>query len=233
MLFALQLTKRELVEWCRVVYRFYRFPRFLLADMAFTLLYFFCNPYRLCGNYFRRRGVKDQFYGETPVTTWDIMARQLSLTAADTLVDLGCGRGRGVLFLGAVWRCRVIGVDCIETFVFCARKIGRWCRIDQAQWWHGDLMDADLSEATVVYLFGTTLPDAVIRQWVEKLEALRDGARVITVSYSLLEYGGEHCLDLQDTWKLPYAWGEAEVFVHIRRPRADTDDCRTDDCGND
>ncbi len=77
--------------------QFYQDPHYKALDQA---LLKGPNPYR----------VKEAFpYGETPLCSLKKIADRCGLKASDKVVDLGCGRGRGVFFLAQHYGCEVVG----------------------------------------------------------------------------------------------------------------------------
>src|SRR4051812_11578682 len=87
---------REVIESVKIAKRYYRNRLFFRADIALKLLYFFHNPFSISKRFLQERGEKEVYaYGETPLTSWEIIARESGITAEDTVYELGSGRGRG------------------------------------------------------------------------------------------------------------------------------------------
>ena len=181
------------------------------------ILYFFSNPYRLCRRYFNQRAQEGQIYGETPLTTYVQVIQELSLSASSKVVDLGCGRGRLVFWGSCFTSAKMVGVDCVPAFITRAKWISRLVNLSRIEWQCADILEADLTQATHVYLFGTTLEDSTITDWLVKLRELPPGVQVITVSYSLLEYEGATDFELIKEKEMDFAWGKSSVFFHKRK----------------
>ncbi|MCB1119201.1 MAG: hypothetical protein KDK65_04500, partial [Chlamydiia bacterium] len=77
-----------------------------------------------------------------------------------------------------------------------------------------DMLAADLSKATVIYLFGTCLTDGAILTLIDHFSRLSKDIRIITVSFSLLDYVPEAPFELIDHFEAPFLFGESEVFIH-------------------
>ncbi len=140
-------------------------------------------------------------YGETPFSTLYQIAKAIDLKPTDHFFDLGCGRGRGVFFLSHFFGCRATGIDLTSSFITRAKKLAH----NKVAFHCQDFLKTELSEATCIYLYGTTYPDSM-------LHALRDRlptkGRVITVSAPL------QGLSVTKTLTLSYPWGRGEVFIH-------------------
>lgn len=98
--------------------------------------------------------------GFYPSGEWDIARLdELPLTAESLVVDLGCGDGRVLAEIKRIFGCRVRGYELIPEIVAKAREaIGADNVVE------GNMWEADLSEADLVYVF-----------WDDRLmEALRD-----------------------------------------------------------
>ena len=79
-----------------------------------------------------------------------------------------------------------------------------------------DYCQTSLAEASIIYLYGSNLDDQIITELAERLALLPLGVKVITVSYSLQPYLQQLAFILTDQFTVPFAWGEAEVFIQVR-----------------
>ena len=73
---------------------------------------------------------------------------------------------------------------------------------------HGDFLKADLSDATVLYLYGTCLPEDTITSLCKKIPK---GCKTISVSFPLSDY--DNRFQLLKTIPAVYPWGETEVYI--------------------
>ena len=177
-------------------------------DLAFS--YLLLNPYEISKNFLRKRGEMDiHQYGETPLLTMDLIARNANLSSKDHLYELGSGRGRTSFFLNYFYGCKVTGIEWIERFVEKGNKIAKKHCLEVV-FQKANFLHSDLSLATVIYLYGTMLPDSIIFQLCKKI---RKGTKVISVSYPLSDYDSKFEVIAQFTARFP--WGEGEVYVNI------------------
>ncbi len=181
---------KKLVELLRVAFCYYwRRPRFFFEDLKLYCRYLFLNPYRLTSG-----------YGETPLTALDEIARQCLIKPTDTLIELGSGTGRTALWLHHFIGCKTIGIETNATFIKKAPSGPTFLR----QHW----LEADLSDATYIYLYGTGMDDPEIDALTRRLQkTLREGALVITTSYPLEGF------EQVKHFPINYTWGTATVYL--------------------
>jgi hypothetical protein len=69
------------------------------------------------------------------------LAKEISLSRDDHVLDIACGRGTSALMLAQVFKCRVTGIDTSATTIEHARREARRYRLDS-------LVDFDQGDAT-------------------------------------------------------------------------------------
>jgi protein-L-isoaspartate O-methyltransferase len=113
-------------------------------------------------------------------TPHDVVAKMLALAAVtrdDVVYDLGCGDGRIVVAAAKAHGCRAVGVEIDKELVARARDRVKKARVEKlVTVRHGDLFEADFSDATVVTLFVSA---AMARKLTPSLEKLKPGSRVV------------------------------------------------------
>lgn len=205
---------RQLKEERKVRKCFYSHDSFRQCDRLLHAAYLFNNPYHISKTFLMQKGEKDiHLYGETPLTGLFQIAKKCGLKSEDYFIELGCGRGRGVFFLSHLFNCRAKGIEWIPEFVEKACAIAQHSSDENVSFSCEDMYEADLSEATIVYLYGTCLDEFSIRKIVKCLKKTSPGTKIITVSYSLTEYSDD--FSLQDRFTISYPWGEADIYLHI------------------
>lgn len=205
----LQVKRDQFREEREVKRRFYSNAPFRKTDRALKRAYLFSNPYRTSRCFLQKKGAADiHQYGETPLTSLALIAEECGIAPQDHLFELGCGRGRGVFFLSHIYGCKATGIEWISQFVDKAKKVSS-ARVSFIQ---GDMTKADLSDASIIYLYGTCLENEVIYQLIGSFKKLKKGSKIITVSYSLLDYS-EDGFSLKKTFPVTFPWGETEVYL--------------------
>ena len=214
----LAVKGRNLVEYLRVLYRYYRKIPFAKIDGSLVLMYLFDNPFSISRRYFLHRTHSEEFtYGETPLTTFEKIAKEARITAHDTIYELGCGRGRICFWLKSFLGCKVVGVEIIPDFIVRAQRIQRKLGIKDIEFRTEDFLKTDFKNASVIYLYGTCLEDETIRQLIKQFKKLAPGTRIITVSYALSDYTDEPLFETMKRFPARFTWGEGDVYIQIKK----------------
>jgi cyclopropane fatty-acyl-phospholipid synthase-like methyltransferase len=130
----------------------------------------------------------DAPYVPTPQNVVEAMLDLAGVSAADIVYDLGSGDGRIPITAAAKYGARGVGIE-IDMFhlrdaLDNAAKAGV---NDRVRFVHGDLFEANISEATVVMFF--LLPHLNERLLPKLRSELRPGTRVVS-----------HAFDFGDRW---------------------------------
>jgi SAM-dependent methyltransferase len=154
--------------------------------------------------------IKEAFpYGETPLCSLKKIADRFGLKSSDKVVDLGCGRGRGVFFLAQHYGCEVAGIDMIRPFIERADHLAKECQGLKVSFSCGDMRQFDFSQSTFVFFYGTTFSDEFVDELKIAMKALPKGCKIVTVSYPL------EGLNVVDQFIVSFPWGSSEVYLHL------------------
>jgi SAM-dependent methyltransferase len=205
----------DIIEFVTTVVRYYPNAQFRRADLRCMSAYLMRSPYRICQRYLRDfpDNKVQKIYGETFFTTLDTIARAVGLSEKDVIYDLGCGRGRGVFWFNAMYKCRAIGVEIYPVFVTEARRIKKKVGIDGVEFICANLMDLDYDDATVIYFYGTAFNDEAIAAVVDRFRKLKRGTRIVSVSYALTAYTKAPLFELEQKIRGKFLWGETNIFI--------------------
>jgi hypothetical protein len=191
-----------------------RFPAFLPFELALDQAYRFHNPFHICKKHLKQKGEQcPDAYGETPLPVLAKIAEECGLSSKDVLFELGCGRGRGAMFLSHLIGCHVVGIDWIPFFIQKAQTITAsiFPRLF-TDFRCVEMQFADLSGATVIFLYGTCLSDEIINTLTARFERLPPQVKIITVSYPLSDYNLRFKVLKQFSALFP--WGEGEIYIN-------------------
>lgn len=214
----LAVKKRNFFEYLRILYRYYRNLSFAKIDSSLVLMYLFDNPFSISRRYLMHLSKKNEFiYGETPLTSFETIAKEARATPQDTVYDLGCGRGRICFWLRSFIGCQVVGVELVPEFMTRAKRIQRKMKIEGIEFRTDDFLKTDLKNATLIYLYGTCLEDETIHQLIERFKKLPSGTRIITVSYSLSDYTDEPIFEIMKRFPVRFTWGEGDIFIQVKK----------------
>ena len=194
---------------------YYRDKNFSKIDRMLLQQYIFKNPYTISKNYLKNQGQKEiDIYGETPLMTYETIANKVKLKPTDTFLELGSGRGRGAFFIHYFFKCAVIGIEQIPDFVTASNAISK--RYDQRDihFICKDIFQATLPRATVIYLYGTGLPDHQIILLAKRLTIYPKGTKIISISYPLTDYD-ETNYQIEYTFPVSFPWGQTKAYVQV------------------
>lgn len=212
----LTVSIKNTLEFFKVAFRYYCSLSFLKADLALRLTYLFDNPYKISKRFLKKKGAEDVYaYGETPLTSMELIAKECGFTKKDCIFELGSGRGRTCFWLHSFIGCSVVGIEYVPEFVERANKIKGYLGIKNIDFRLEDMAKANLSGATACYLYGTCLDEETINTLARHFAKLPAGTKIITVSYPLTDYPKGYSFEVMKRFSVPYTWGDADVFLQV------------------
>lgn len=210
----------EAIEQIRILSFYWKSPQFRKIDQAFRWSYCFENYFRISKNYWIDQGEKEvDIYGETPLTTLNSILAKANITKEDKFFDLGCGRGRTLFFVSEYLGADATGIEVIPYFVEKGNALSQKFDLAHVHFIQGDYLDADLSSATVVYLFALFLTEEEELRLIKALSRMPKGARLLTVSFPVEEIDKGGHFDRSANWEEPFNWGSSEVFLQYRNEK--------------
>lgn len=207
---------RNAIEFSKVLVRYYPNAKFRKLDLSLLSKYFFKSPFSISKEFLMERGEEDIYvYGETPLTTLDEIAKTCQLSANDTVFELGCGRGRTCFWLSTFVHCKVVGIEYIPDFIDKANAVKKKYALAGVEFRQQDILKADLTGATVIYLYGTCYDQSFIEKLIKRFSKLPAGTKIITVSYTLNDYSPRPLFETVKKIPCSYTWGKADVYLQI------------------
>jgi SAM-dependent methyltransferase len=217
-LLNLKFKAGNFLEYLRVVINYYSHPAFAKIDAYLVFSYLLNNPFAISKRFLLTRNEPDIYtYGETSLTSLDDIAKECRLSAKDVVFELGCGRGRTCFWLNQFIGCSVVGIDYVPEFIKRAHEVKVKFNLPGVHFRLQDLLQTDLSGATVIYLYGTCFSETFIQTLVRHFTSLPRGTKIITVSYSLAEYAKEPLFEVLKRFPVRFAWGVADVYLQVKR----------------
>ncbi|HEY4831907.1 MAG TPA: methyltransferase domain-containing protein [Waddliaceae bacterium] len=208
---------RNLIEGWKVVFRYYCDWRFLRIDLYLLRSYVYKSPYKIAKQFLQARGeVEIYTYGETPLTTMNLIVQECQITANDTIYELGCGRGRACFWLHHFLKCKVIGIDYIPEFVEIAQKVKRKFNLKGITFKMEDILQANFEGASVIYFYGICSETAFVLKLIDKLTKLPKHTKIITVSYPLTTFASEQLFEIVKIFPAQFTWGTADIYLHVK-----------------
>jgi len=123
-------------------------------------------------------------YVPSPETVVEKMLKLANVKAGDTVYDLGCGDGRIIIMAAQKFGAKAVGVELNdELFKKTSERIKELKLQDKVTMIHGDLLQVDLSPATVVTLYLLRSSNEKLKPNLEKY--LKKGTRVVCHDYGV------------------------------------------------
>lgn len=131
----------------------------------------------------------------------DEMLRLAAVTPSDVVYDLGSGDGRVVIAAARDYGARGVGVEIDPALVKASTENASEAGVaDRVQFRQGDVVTADLREATVVTMY--LLTSLVAKLENRLLTELRPGARIVAHDYAFLNWKPDREVKISKTYYL-------------------------------
>lgn len=194
--------------------QYYQDPDFRSLDRSLMSKYILRSPYRISKRFLQKRREKDIYtYGETPLGTFEKMAKAVNVKPLDHVLELGCGRGRGVFFLSHFYNCNVTGIERIPQFIRVAKHVAHRFEVENVSFLCADMFEVDWPKANIIYLFGTCLEEGEIKRVIDKLKGFPKGTRILSVSYPLIDYDQSDTFKVTQDFSVSFPWGETSAYI--------------------
>lgn len=188
----------------------YKNSAYRKADLKLLWRYLFDSPFSISKQWALEHESEQIYtYGETPIPGLRKIVKECEITSDDHVYELGCGRGRACIWLRHIIGCKVTGIECIGEFMRRVQDL----QDEKLAFFESDFLEADLENATVIYLNGTMLPRLEIHKLAKKLATLKAGTKVITVSYPLTQYSPEGTFKVIKEFSVEFHWGTGSVYL--------------------
>ncbi|OQS04969.1 hypothetical protein THRCLA_20746 [Thraustotheca clavata] len=106
------------------------------------------------------------------------------VTPSDVVYDLGCGDGRICIGAARRYGCRAVGIEIEEHLIAkFQQSIVKYNLQDKVRFVHADLMEADLSAATVIVTY--LLPEALTLLSKKLEKAIEQGCRIVSNTWGI------------------------------------------------
>jgi len=123
-------------------------------------------------------------YIPTPQDVVDRMLEVAQVTNKDTVFDLGCGDGRVVVTAAKKYGARGVGIDIDKDRISESRRNARDAGVSAlVRFEQGDILNADVSTATVVTLYLVSSANLKLRPLLTK--QLQPGARIVSHAFGM------------------------------------------------
>ena len=136
---------------------------------------------------------KDVVWVPTPPELVEAMLDLANVTSQDVVIDLGSGDGRNVI-AAARRGARALGVEYNPDMVTLSQRNAAAVGVaDHARFVHGDMFQADISEATVLALF--LLPNNMLQLRAKFLD-LTPGTRIVANTFGIEDWSPDETVEV-------------------------------------
>ncbi len=174
-------------------------PSIRKAREIFESLYADENGYLLSTRARRKLQIQDTSltYGEVSFESFKKILQVVKPQKGEVFYDLGSGNGKAVILASLLAPfSKLVGIEILKELVGASNKILlRYKKIvkkafpekaeQEIKFINRDFLKEDISEADVVFAHSTCFSDELMKELTRKLEGLRKGARVVTVTKEL------------------------------------------------
>ena len=147
-------------------------------------------------------------YVPTPQDVVDRMLEVAQVTSRDVVYDLGSGDGRIVITAARKYGARGVGIDIDGERISESRRNARDAGVGSlVEFRRGDILDADVSKATVVSLYLVSSTNLKLRPILTR--QLPAGARIVSHAYGMGDWTAEKVERFKDSQgddRVIYLW---------------------------
>jgi len=147
-------------------------------------------------------------YIPTPQDVVDRMLEVAQVTNKDTVFDLGCGDGRVVITAAKKYGARGVGIDIDKDRISESKRNARDAGVSAlVRFELGDILNADVSTATVVTLYLVSSSNLKLRPLLTK--QLQPGARIVSHAFGMGDWPPEKVdkfTDARGDERVIYLW---------------------------
>ena len=147
-------------------------------------------------------------YVPSPQDVVDRMLADANLTSSDVVYDLGSGDGRIVITAAKTYGARGVGIDIDADRISESRSNARSAGVDHlVEFQRGDILQADVSRATVVTLYLVSSANLKLRPILTR--QLRPGSRIVSHGFGMGDWKPERVdrfKDARGDERVIYLW---------------------------
>ena len=184
--------------------------RFLRSSMLFVSVLCVFTVLSACGTASTVSSARPTLapYIPTPQDVVDRMLADANVTSSDVVYDLGSGDGRIVITAAKKYRARGVGIDIDPDRIEESRSNARSAGVgDLVEFQRGDILQADVSRATVVTLYLVSSANLKLRPILTR--QLRPGARIVSHGFGMGDWKPERVDRFKDAKgddRVIYVW---------------------------
>lgn len=197
----------------------------VLVKKIFENLYHDVNGYNILINARKKVFNTDKalIYGEVTPESFFRILQEVTPKEGEVFCDLGSGTGRAVILAGLLFGfSQAVGIEILkELHLTAERVLGRFnleikptLPADKKEttykFINADFLEYDFFDGDVIFVHSTCFYPELITALSGRLDNLRTGSRIITVTQAI----NNNRLILKKIHQYPMGWGEATVYFY-------------------
>ena len=159
-------------------------------------------------------------YGEVKFESFREILKKVKPGKGEIFYDLGSGTGKAVILASLLSPFKkIVGIELLEDLIKVSERVLRRFKkivkerfpklvLPQIEFVQGNFLWEDFSEADVVFVHSTCFSDELMESLTNRLENLKKGSRVITVTQKL----NSDSFRSFETESLDLSWGKGTVY---------------------
>ena len=188
-----------------------RYPILFRFDLF--LWVFYKTQYSFSQNRFEKSKIdKDPTeltYGETPYASLNKALKSIPLQPGMRFYDLGCGRGKTLLFTHRRFKLNCVGVELMPTYVKTFKHFLKNHRLDPIPCVNDDFFSINFDDADIIFLAWTCMGVQNTKSMTRKLLGIKKGCVVLTTSSPVQSDN----FKLLKTMVVPFSWGLGHLYI--------------------
>jgi SAM-dependent methyltransferase len=169
---------------------------------------------------------KSFVYGEVVPESFYELISDLDPQPGQIFYDLGSGTGKAVILAALLWEFKkCIGIELLDSLYNASKEVKDTFEATirpkfkqalgdrEVTMIHGDILQANISDADIIFMNSTCFQDDLMAALEQKLEEVRPNAQIISLSKPLRSpayYQYKHKM-------YDFSWGQATAFYHRKR----------------
>lgn len=150
----------------------------------------------------------------TPDAVVERMLKLASTRADDVVIDLGSGDGRIVIAAARAFGARGIGIELDRALVEASRANARRAGVaGRVSFVHGDVLSAELSQASVVTLY--LLPGLIGKLQPRFISELRPGTRIVAHAFAMAGWAPDRTETMRIAGPHPGQGPQSKLYLWV------------------
>ena len=88
--------------------------------------------------------------------------------------------------------------------------------LDKMEFKYCNFLDADLSDATHIYLYGSALTEEAAYNIVDYFKHLKPGTIIISVTFLPTDFSEDGIFELEQEFTAAFSWGKTPVYILLK-----------------